>query len=400
MKILVINTGSSSIKYELFEMESREVLIKGTIERMGEDNAEMSHVLFKNGQKHKTSIEGKISNHEDGLKKVVGLLTDKDTGSTQDTSEISAIGHRVVHGGEVYSGPARIDAKLKETVKELIPLAPLHNPANLQGIEVAERFFPDAVQVAVFDTAFHQTMKPATYRYPLPNMFYDEHKIRAYGFHGTSHAYVSNQMFGLLDKPKEETAIITVHLGNGCSMAAIKGGKCVDTSMGLSPLGGLMMGTRSGDIDPSIPFFMGTKLSMGLAEIDKVLNKESRLKGIAGSNDMRDVLAKRAEGDSDATLAIDMYVHRVKKFIGAYAANMGALDAIIFTAGIGENSVEIRQLVCENLGILGVSIDEEKNKTREPGNRNISDENSTVPVWIIPTNEELQIALRVEELLA
>lgn len=396
MKILVINTGSSSIKYVLFEMEGRQVLTKGAVERLGDTSSSIAYSVFRNGEEYKTKTEVSIPDHVAGLEKIVGVLTDAKNNIIKDTSEIAAVGHRVVHGGETYSGAILITEAVKAKVRELIPLAPLHNPPNLQGIEVAEKFFPEAAQVAVFDTAFHQTMPPKSYRYPLPNKYYENEKIRVYGMHGTSHGYVTKQALQLIKKTPEESAIITIHLGNGCSMAAVKGGKCIDTSMGLSPLAGLMMGTRSGDIDPSIPFFLGTKLGMSFAEIDQMLNKESGLKGIAGSNDMRDVMEKRAAGDAKATLAIDMYTHRIKKYIGAYAAEMGALDAIVFTAGIGENSAELRSLICENLNVLGIDLDENKNADRADGNHAIHSIESKVAVWVIPTNEELEIALQSE----
>lgn len=396
MKILVINTGSSSIKYVLFEINHEQVLTKGSVERIGENSSVIFHSVFKDGLETKIKKELPISDHEEGLQNVVQLLTDAQTGAIKDTSEIAAVGHRVVHGGETYQAATVIDQKVKDKVRELIPLAPLHNPPNLQGIEVAERFFPNAVQVAVFDTAFHQTMPPSSFMYPLPKALYEKEKIRSYGMHGTSHAYVTKQALQVIGKKKEDSAIITIHLGNGCSMAAVKGGKCMDTTMGLSPLAGLMMGTRTGDIDPSIPFFLGTKLKMSFEEIDKMLNKESGLKGIAGSNDMRDVMEMRAAGNPDAILAIDMYVHRIKKFIGAYAAEMGALDAIVFTAGIGENSSELRALVCKNMKVLGINIDPAKNDQRISGNRAIHSIDSTTQVWVIPTNEELEIALQAK----
>jgi acetate kinase len=394
MKILVINTGSSSIKYVLFEMDDHTILTKGSVERIGEGTSTISHKTYKNGVEDSLKKELTISNHEEGLQHVVALLMDTEKGIIQNTSEIAAVGHRVVHGGEAYQTAQPIDEELKSKVRELIPLAPLHNPSNLQGIEVAERFFPEAVQVAVFDTAFHQTMPPKSYMYPLPKRLYEEEKIRAYGMHGSSHAYVSKQALQLINKPADDSAIITIHLGNGCSMSAVKGGQCLDTSMGLSPLAGLMMGTRTGDIDPSIPFFLGTKLNMSFEEIDKLLNKESGLKGIAGSNDMRDVLEKKASGDADATLAIEMYVNRIKKYLGAYTAEMGALDAVVFTAGIGENSAELRSLVCENLDVLGIRLDKAENEKRVDGNHLISDSSAAVQVWVIPTNEELEIALQ------
>ncbi|WP_258104299.1 acetate/propionate family kinase [Marinoscillum sp. MHG1-6] len=399
MKVLVINSGSSSIKYVLFEMQDSKVLTKGIVERIGEASAEVTHSVFLKGEEVKEKYEREVANHVEGLEFVVHLLTDSKKGIIHDKGEIVAVGHRVVHGGEHYNHAVVVNDEVKARIEELIPLAPLHNPANLQGIEVAEKIFPEAIQVAVFDTAFHQTMPAASYRYPLPNELYEKEKIRAYGMHGTSHEYVSKQALHLIDKPVDDSAIITIHLGNGCSMAAIKGGKCVDTSMGLSPLAGLMMGTRTGDIDPSIPFYLGSKLNMSFAEIDQMLNKESGLKGIAGSNDMRDVLDKRSAGDKEAMLAIDMYVQRIKKYIGAYIAEMGGLDAIVFTAGIGENSDEVRRLVCEDMAFLGIDLDEKKNRERKAVNRSIHAVNSKVQVWVVPTNEELEIASQSRALL-
>lgn len=398
MKILVINTGSSSIKYVVFEMEEQQVLAKGLVDRIGDPASSLTNSFFTPDE-HKERIDTSIPNHTIGLELVVKTLTDHEKGIIKDTSEIAAVGHRVVHGGERFSVPVVINEEIKAKIKELITLAPLHNPSNLEGIKVAEQFFPNAQQIAVFDTAFHQTMPPKSFRYPIPNRLYTEEKIRVYGMHGTSHSYVSKQLIAELKKPAAETSIISIHLGNGCSMAAVKGGQCIDTSMGLSPLAGLMMGTRSGDLDPAIPFYLGTTLGMPLEEIDKMLNKESGLKGIAGSNDMRDVLEKRANGDANATLAIDMYVQRIKKYIGAYAAELGSLDAIAFTAGIGENSTELRELVCEGLGVLGIELNKELNLKRESGNRKISTGTSSVEVWIIPTNEELEIAIQSEKVL-
>ncbi len=381
-------------------MEGQQVITKGQVDRLGDPSSSIAYTIFQNGEELKIKEVISIPDHVSGLEKIVAVLTDPKNNIIKDTTEVAAVGHRVVHGGETYSEATLITEELKAKIRELIPLAPLHNPANLQGIEVAEKFFPKATQIAAFDTAFHQTMPPKSYRYPLPNKYYEQDKIRAYGMHGTSHAYVSKQALNLIQKPANQSAIITIHLGNGCSMTAVKAGKCLDTSMGLSPLAGIMMGTRSGDIDPSIPFFLGTKLGMSFEEIDTMLNKESGLKGIAGSNDMRDVMGKRAAGDANASLAIDMYVQRIKKYIGAYTAEMGALDAIVFTAGIGENSPELRSLICENLEVLGIELDKSKNTMRVDGNRAIQTANSKVEVWVIPTNEELEIALQSEMVVA
>ncbi len=399
MKILVINTGSSSIKYVLFEMSGRQVLAKGLVDRIGDPASSLTNSFFA-PEERKEQITTPIEDHATGLELVVDLLTNDQHEIIQDTNDIEAVGHRVVHGGEHFDRAELIDEGIKATIRELSTLAPLHNPSNLKGIEVAEKFFPNAKQVAVFDTAFHQTMPAQSFRYPIPNELYTNNKIRVYGMHGTSHSYVSKQLIRQLDKPVEQTSVISIHLGNGCSMAAIKGGKCIDTSMGLSPLAGLMMGTRSGDLDPAVPFYLGTTLGMTLEDIDRTLNKESGLKGIAGSNDMRDVLAQRASGDENATLAIDMYVQRIKKYIGAYTAELGGLDAIAFTAGIGENSDELRALVCEGLGVLGLELDKEKNQKRSSENRCISTAASGVAIWVVPTNEELEIALQSEKLLA
>ncbi|WP_455170437.1 acetate/propionate family kinase [Aegicerativicinus sediminis] len=399
MKILVINTGSSSIKYVLYEMANNNVLANGSIERIGENQSNYKYSIFSEDIEKEFKKSLTIKDHKEGLRNIIEVITDPGNNLLKDPNEIEAIGHRVVHGGEFYSGAVLITENVKSVIKRLIPLAPLHNPSNLEGIEVAEHFFPSAKQVAVFDTAFHQTMPSKSYRYPIPNYLYENEQVRAYGMHGSSHSFVTKEALKLLDKEEKDTAIITIHLGNGCSMSAVKGGKCIDTSMGLSPLAGLMMGTRSGDIDPSIPFFLGTKMGMSFQEIDTLLNKESGLKGIAGSNDMRDVLEKRDKGDKKASLAIDMYVQRIKKYIGAYIAEMNALDALVFTAGIGENSSVIRELVCSELDFLGIEIDSSLNEMKIKGNQKINSNESKVQVWVIPTNEELEIALQTKKLI-
>jgi acetate kinase len=323
---------------------------------------------------------------------------DQNIGVIQSPQEIAAIGHRVVHGGERFSQPTVITADVQETIKKLIPLAPLHNPANLTGIEVAIELFPQATQVAVFDTAFHQTMPPQAYRYAIPNQLYEEHAIRSYGFHGTSHLYVTNQAIAYLGQsPRRrgpaDTNLIIAHLGNGCSITAVRGGKSVDTSMGFSPLAGLIMGTRSGDIDPAIPFFLGTSLDMSFAEIDKLLNKQSGLLGLTGQNDLRDIEERQAQGEAAAQLALEMYAYRLKKYIGAYFAALGRVDALVFTAGVGQHSDVIRALSCTGLENLGIILDEEKNLKGPTGPvTEIQAESSPVKVLIIPTNEELEIA--------
>lgn len=393
MKILVINSGSSSIKYQLFEMDDQTVLTAGLVERIGLDAGRITHKRFIDGQALEIVREMVIENHHQGLAQVAALLLDADVGVIQSAAEIAAVGHRAVHGGETFSQTTIIDATVRAKIKELIPLAPLHNPPNLAGIEVATEIFPQAVQVAVFDTAFHQTMPPAAYRYALPNRFYEAHGIRAYGFHGTSHLYVSKKAAAHLGRPIAHTNLITAHLGNGCSITAVRGGQSVDTSMGFSPLAGLIMGTRSGDLDPAICYFMGTKLGMSFAEIDRLLNKESGLLGLSGHSDVRDIQARQAAGEAEAELALEMYTYRIKKYIGAYCAVLGQVDALVFTAGVGENSAYVRQQVCQGLENLGIRLDEGKNERGAVAEiSEIQADDNPVRVLIIPTNEELEIA--------
>ena len=393
MKILVINSGSSSIKYQLFDMAQKEPLTTGIVEKIGEAVSRIKHTAFPSGQKKEISQELVVENHRQGLEQVVRLLMDQEVGVIDLASDIAAIGHRVVHGGEHFSQPTVIDVEVKAAIRALASLAPLHNPSNLEGIEVATEIFPDAPQVAVFDTAFHQTMPPAAYRYALPNQLYEKHSIRVYGFHGTSHLFVSQQAINYLGQPAEATNLITIHLGNGCSITAVKGGQAVDTSMGFSPLAGLMMGSRSGDLDPAIVYFLGTKLNMSFEQIDQLLNKESGLLGIAGHNDMRDIESRRAQGDAAAQLALDMYTYRIKKYIGAYLAVLGRVDALVFTAGVGQNSAYVRQQVCTGLEKLGIALDAEKNESGATGPvSEIQVIDCPIKVLIIPTNEELEIA--------
>ena len=405
MKILVINSGSSSIKYSLFDMEARAPLATGLVEKIGEASSRIKHTISAATGTGSTSApragrdatevirELVVSDHRQGLALMADLLMDETIGVIQAPEEISAIGHRVVHGGERFSQPTVITADVQETIKQLIPLAPLHNPANLTGIEVAIEIFPQATQVAVFDTAFHQTMPPEAYRYAIPNQLYEEHAVRVYGFHGTSHLYVTNQAIAYLGKEKADTNLITAHLGNGASITAVRGGKSIDSSMGFSPLAGLIMGTRSGDIDPAIPYFLGTSLGMTFAEIDKLLNKQSGLLGLTGQNDLRDIEARQAEGDAEAQLALKMYAYRIKKYIGAFTAVLGHVDALVFTAGVGQHSDVVRGLVCTGLESLGIVIDEEKNLAGPSGPiTEIQAENSPIKILIIATNEELEIA--------
>jgi len=393
MKILVINTGSSSIKYELFDVDHRKIMAGGLVEKIGEERGIHTHrKTMPNGETVKRVEERLISDHREGLNRVVGLLVHPEHGVIADKTDISAVGHRVVHGGEAFNSTVIIDEKVIAAIKEYVPLAPLHNPANLTGIEVAGSIFPDAPQVAVFDTAFHQSIPSHAFLYAIPHEMYERHKVRRYGFHGTSHAYVSEQAAEYLGRPLAEINLITIHIGNGASMAAIKNGKSVDTTMGMTPLAGLVMGTRSGDVDPALPFFLANHLGMSLKEIDMILNKESGLKGMCGTNDMREVMEKKDAGDEQAKIALEVYTYRIKKFIGAYFAVLGSLDCVIFTAGIGENAPYIRELSCRGLNKLGIEIDLERNNKTGNGIREISSPGSEVKVLVIPTNEELKIA--------
>ena len=389
MKILVINAGSSSLKYQLIDIETEEVLAKGLCERIGIDGSRLKH---SPEGKDEVIIEKPMKDHSDAIKLVLEALTDKEYGVIADMSEISAVGHRVVHGGEAFSKSVVIDDSVKKAIEECIPLAPLHNPPNIIGIEACEKSMPGVPQVAVFDTAFHQTMPPKAFMYALPYELYQNDKIRRYGFHGTSHKYVSSQAAEMLGKPIEELKIITCHLGNGSSITAVDGGKSVDTSMGFTPLAGVVMGTRSGDIDPAIVKFIADSEHMSLEKVDNLLNKESGVLGVSGvSSDFRDLQAAAESGNERAALALEMFMYSVKKCIGEYAVAMGGLDAIVFTAGVGENSGDVRRGVLEGTEFLGIKIDPEKNKLR--GQKvEISTPDSKVKVMIIPTNEELMIA--------
>jgi acetate kinase len=325
------------------------------------------------------------------------LLTDKEIGVITNADEIRAVGHRVVHGGERFTAPTIIDEQVKEDLKQMFPFAPLHNPAGYTGIEVAEKIFPNAVQVAIFDTAFHQTLPPKAYRFAIPNSYYTDMNIRVYGFHGTSHKYVSHQASIYLGR--NNLKLISIHLGNGCSMAAIKDGKSIDTSMGFGPLSGLVMGTRSGDIDPTVIFYLVNQLGYDMEQVSDLLNKGSGMFGLTGSNDMRDIRKAISEGDGQASLAYDIYAYRIKKYIGAYVAALNGVDAIIFTAGVGENDQVIRERVCHDMEYLGLELDTDENNTRREGIREISKPLSKVKILIVPTNEELEIANQCYSLL-
>ena len=391
MRILVLNSGSSSIKYKLFDMHNVQVIASGSVERIGENEGLHRHQKFNCGEVSEESIHRFIHDHREGLS-MIGTVLNK-TGAIESLSELFAIGHRVVHGGEYFSEPALIDKDVVRKIRELIPLAPLHNPANLMGIEVALLHAPEVPQVAVFDTAFHQTIPEFAYRYALPDALYRDYRIRRYGFHGTSHHYVARRAADYLEKPLETLRLITLHLGNGASAAAIAYGTSVDTSMGMTPLEGLIMGTRCGDIDPTIHFFL-ERTGMNTNAIEEMLNRDSGLKGICGANDMREVHELADSGDSRAKLALEMYCYRIRKYIGAYSVVLGGLDAVIFTGGIGENDARVRARCCEKLEILGIVPDDRKNHSVSDGLKNFSRDNGAVALLVIPTNEELEIALQ------
>lgn len=392
MKILIINSGSSSIKYQLMVMPTNEVICSGMIDRIG---LETSNITFKSVS---NSIEETlpIPNHKVGLQKVANMLLDAEKGVIKSTSEIAAVGHRVVHGGSDFSDTVKIDEKVKAKIKQLFELAPLHNPANLEGINVAEEIFSSAEQIAVFDTAFHQSMPEVAYKYAIPNYLLTENKVRVYGFHGTSHKYVSEKAIGFLEN---NSRIITIHLGNGCSMAAVKNGKCIDTTMGFSPSNGLIMGTRSGDIDQSVVFYMIKNLGYTADEVNAVLLKQSGMLGLTGYSDLRDIEGEAEKGNKECQLALLMNAYRIKKFIGAYTAALNGLDAIVFTAGIGENSSYMRKLVCTDMEYFGIDIDEEKNQIRSKAVREINKADSKAKVLVVPTDEEYEIANQVYHLL-
>ena len=390
MNVLVINAGSSSLKYQLFDMDSKEVLAKGLCERIGIDGR-LTHTNPKKEDKYKADVP--MKDHADAIRAVIDILIDKEWGVIESMSEIDAVGHRVVHGGEYFADSVLIDDSVIEAIDACIPLAPLHNTPNLIGIDACKNVMGENVpQVAVFDTAFHQTMPPVDYIYSIPYEFYQKYKIRRYGFHGTSHKYVAQQASEMLGIPLEHLRIITCHLGNGSSVTAIKGGKSIDTSMGFTPLAGLPMGTRSGDIDPAIISFLCEHENKSAEEMLEVMNKKSGVLGVSGvSSDFRDLDNAINEGNDRAKLAKDIFINSVKKLIGAYIAEMGGVDAVVFTAGVGENDRSVRWDVCEHMEYLGIKVDPEKNKYRGR-QMDISVDYARVRVLVIPTNEELVIA--------
>ncbi len=401
MNILVLNAGSSSIKYKLLDMQSHTLLAAGSVERIGEDGASLAQTVSPGGADEREVIwSGSIPDHERGVDLLIAMLTDPEKGAITDRSDIDAVGHRVVHGGENFTAPALIDDAVVQAIEETIPLAPLHNPGNLTGIRAALRLFPDAPQVAVFDTAFHQTMPPQAYHYALPYELYEDLRIRRYGFHGTSHQYVSREAAALLEKPLDETSLITLHVGNGASAAAVKNGKSINTSMGMTPLGGLVMGTRSGDIDPAILGYLKEHKGWELEEIEHILTHESGLKGLCGANDLRDIHRRKAQGDKRAQLALDVYIHRVRQYIGAYYLELSTPDALVFTAGVGENDAVFRELCCQDLEPLGIEMDLDKNRNWDKkAHAALHKDGSRVKIFVIRTNEELEIARCAMELI-
>lgn len=396
MKILVLNCGSSSIKYQLIDTEKEIVMAKGLVERIGMSSAVLTHTPYG---KEKVRIVGEILDHTIAIEYVIAVLMSPTHGVLKDKNEIDAVGHRVVHGGETFSGSVLITDRVVKALVDNIELAPLHNPPNIKGIEAAKAHLPNTPQCGVFDTSFHSTMPEHAYLYGIPYELYKRYKIRKYGFHGTSHRFVSQKAALMLGKPVEELKIITAHLGNGSSMAAINGGKSVDTTMGFTPLEGLIMGTRCGDMDPSVILYIMSKEGLNMAEANTLMNKHSGLIGLSGdSSDMREIESGVMEGDKRAKRAFDAFTYRIKKYVGSYIAALGGCDALVFTGGIGENSPMVRNAVCSNMEFLGIKIDEERNLNVK-GECAVSSDDSKVKVLRIPTNEELVIALDTEQIV-
>ncbi len=405
MKILVINAGSSSFKYQLIDMETKTPLCSGLVERINDykdGKLVMGNLVYKRfpdtDKEEKIKIEKPFANHREGMLDVMAMLTSSDKGVIKDASEIFAAGHRVVMGGSLKD--SLVDEEIKAVIREFSSLSPLHNPANLTGIEVLEELFPSLPSVVVFDTGFHSSMKEHVYTYAIPKELSEKYNLRRYGFHGTSHKYVSREAAKFLGKEPENCKLIVCHLGNGCSMSAVKNGKCIDTTMGLTPLEGLMMGTRSGDIDPALPLFLMKNENISPDDMDTLLNKSSGLKGVCGMNDMRDLHEARQKGNKDAELAFMMFVHKIRKYLGAYMLELDGIDGLIFTGGIGENDEFVRKAVTDNLSFVGIELDQEENLIRRSIARIISTKSSKIPVVIFPTNEELEIALTTQEILS
>lgn len=395
MKVLVLNSGSSSIKYQFIDTEQQIALARGVVDRIGMSGATLTHSRHDGDS---VRIVGEILDHNAAIEYVLAVMLSKNHGVIEDKDDIDAIGHRVVHGGETFTGSVLITPDVIRVLQENIELAPLHNPPNIKGIQAVTRLMPEKRQVGVFDTAFHTTMPIHSFLYGIPYELYKRYKIRRYGFHGTSHLFVSLQAAEILNRDYKELKIITIHLGNGCSMAAVKNGESIDTTMGFTPLEGLIMGTRVGDVDPNIAMFVMGKEGLSLSEISTLFNKHSGLIGISGeSSDMREIISAMKEGHKRSQIAFDIFCYRIKKYIGAYSAAMGGVDVIVFTGGIGENSPDVREAVCSNLNFLGVGLDKEKNAGHE---KIISSEESKVKVMRIPTNEELVIAMDTHKIVS
>ena len=397
MKIVIINSGSSSIKYQLIKMPANEVICSGMIDSIGLETSNLTYVTAA------TKLEEivPIANHKMGLEKIAQMLMDEKVGVIKSTDEIESVGHRVVHGGSTFSNTVIINNEVKDKIRQLFDLAPLHNPANLEGINVAESIFTKAKQVAVFDTAFHQSIPVVAHQYAIPKYLLTENKIRLYGFHGTSHKYVSEKAIQYLKQntDSESSKIITIHLGNGCSMTAIKDGRSIDHTLGFGPMNGLIMGTRSGDVDQSVIFYLVKTLGYSLEAVNTMLQKQSGMLGLTGYSDLRDIEANAESGNADCQLALAMNAYRIKKYIGSYAAALNGLDAIVFTAGIGENSSYIRKLVCTDMEYFGIDLDASKNEIRSREFREINTVDSKTKILVIPTNEEIEIATQVFELV-
>ncbi len=390
MKVLVLNCGSSSIKYKLYEMGTEEELANGIVERIGMDEGGFK---YENAYGKVVKISPVIPTHTDGLDLMFRYLSDLEYGVIKGVEEIDAVGHRVVHGGEKFEASVIIDQSVIDEIQNCIPLAPLHNPPNLQGIQACIQKMPTTPQVAVFDTAFHQTIPPQNFIYPLPYDLYEKEKIRRYGFHGTSHRYVANECAKLMNRPLDELKLVTCHLGNGSSICAVKNGKSFDTTMGFTPLAGVEMGTRCGDIDPFIPLYLQKNYSLTIEQVDDLMNKQSGFLGVTGlSSDLRDVTAKAKENNQRCLLSVDILSYQVKKYIGAYAAEMNGLDAVVFCGGVGENTEEVREISMKNMEMLGIELDDDRNFPHARVTREISTDSSSVRVYIIFTNEEIMIA--------
>ena len=396
MKILVINCGSSSLKYQLINMETEDVMAKGLVERIGIEGSRIKHETIG---KEKKTIETPMQDHKRALELVMESLTNEEYGAIKSLDEIDAVGHRVVHGGEDFAQSVVIDEKVLKGIEDNVEIAPLHNPPNIMGIKACQRLLPNVKQVAVFDTAFHQTMPEESYIYALPYEYYEKYKIRRFGFHGTSHRYITNRAAEMLGKDVNEVNLITCHLGNGSSICAVKNGKSIDTSMGFTPLEGLAMGTRCGDLDPAILPFIMDRENLSTEEINTLINKKSGVLGISGvSSDFRDIEEARDQGNKRAKLALDIFEKRVRGYVGSYMTELDHVDAIVFTAGVGENSIEMRESICAGLKSIGIKLDPERNNVRGE-DKLISSDDSSIKVFVIPTNEELMIARDTKELV-